>query len=64
MIIILAFLFPTNLSQDRIGRLSETGAIGIIDPDCRVIGLRLYDGLFKVISLERDDKVLKAFNIR
>ncbi|XP_071830754.1 DNA damage-binding protein 1-like [Apostichopus japonicus] len=49
---------------DRIGRLSETGAIGIIDPDCRVIGLRLYDGLFKVIPLERDNKVLKAFNIR
>lgn len=22
--------------------------IGIIDPDCRVIGLHLYDGLFKV----------------
>ncbi|KAG8438196.1 hypothetical protein GDO86_008764 [Hymenochirus boettgeri] len=50
--------------QDRIGRPSETGVIGIIDPDCRMIGLRLYDGLFKVIPLERDNKELKAFNIR
>ncbi|PFX32002.1 DNA damage-binding protein 1 [Stylophora pistillata] len=33
--------------QDRIGRPSDTGLIGIIDPQCRMIGLRLYDGLFK-----------------
>lgn len=52
------------LLQDKIGRASETGIIGIIDPLCRVIGLRLYDGLFKVIPLERDNKELKAFNIR
>ena len=51
-------------AQDRIGRPSETGLIGIIDPECRVIGLRLYDGLFKVIPLDRDNKELKAFNIR
>lgn len=50
--------------QDRIGRPSETGIIGIIDPLCRVIGLRLYDGLFKVMPLDRDNKELKAFNIR
>ncbi|XP_038067172.1 DNA damage-binding protein 1-like [Patiria miniata] len=50
--------------QDRIGRPSETGLIGIVDPECRVIGLRLYDGLFKVVPLDRDNKELKAFNIR
>ncbi|XP_041365594.1 DNA damage-binding protein 1-like isoform X2 [Gigantopelta aegis] len=50
--------------QDRIGRPSMTGIIGIVDPLCRVIGLRLYDGLFKVIPLDRDNKELKAFNIR
>ena len=53
-----------NVFQDRIGRPSETGIIGIIDPQCRVIGLRLYDGLFKVIPLERENKELKAFNVR
>ncbi|KAK2168127.1 hypothetical protein LSH36_20g08004 [Paralvinella palmiformis] len=50
--------------QDRIGRPSETGIIGIIDPQVRVIGLRLYDGLFKVIPLDKDNRELKAFNIR
>lgn len=55
---------PSFTSQDRIGRPSETGIIGIIDPECRMIGLRLYDGLFKVIPLDRDNKELKAFNIR
>lgn len=65
--IFAVFLFLNSylpFHQDRIGRPSETGIIGIIDPDCRMIGLRLYDGLFKVIPLERDNKELKAFNIR
>lgn len=59
----LAHLHGSPL-QDRIGRPSETGIIGIIDPECRMIGLRLYDGLFKVIPLDRENKELKAFNIR
>ncbi|XP_012942382.1 DNA damage-binding protein 1 isoform X2 [Aplysia californica] len=50
--------------QDQIGRPSETGIIGIIDPECRVIGLRLYDGLFKVFQLEKENRELKAFSIR
>ena len=64
--LLLFFKFVTQLLvfQDRIGRPSETGIIGIIDPQCRVIGLRLYDGLFKVIPLERENKELKAFNVR
>lgn len=49
---------------DTIARPSETGSIGIIDPESRVIGLRLYDGLFKIIPLERENRELKAFNIR
>lgn len=49
---------------DSIARPSETGSIAIIDPECRVIGLRLYDGLFKIIPLDRENKELKAFNIR
>ncbi|XP_023326230.1 DNA damage-binding protein 1 [Eurytemora carolleeae] len=35
-----------------------------IDPEARVIGLRLYDSLFKVIPLDRGQMELKAFNIR
>ncbi|KAL4189515.1 hypothetical protein AMTRI_Chr08g165760 [Amborella trichopoda] len=36
--------------SDRIGRPTDYGQIGIIDPDCRLIGLHLYDGLFKVLE--------------
>ena len=60
----IGLLLLNIILQDRIGRPSETGIIGIIDPLCRVIGLRLYDGLFKVIPLDRDNRELKAFNIR
>ena len=33
---------------DRIGKKSETGTIAVIDPGARLIGLRIYDSLFKV----------------
>lgn len=50
--------------SDRIGKPSDTGIIAVIDPKARVIGLRLYDGLFKIIPLERDNCELKASSIR
>ena len=34
--------------RDKIGKKSETGTLAVIDPESRVIGLRLYDSLFKV----------------
>nr|XP_023018140.1 DNA damage-binding protein 1 [Leptinotarsa decemlineata] len=49
---------------DRIGKPSETGILAIIDPKARVIGLRLYDGLFKIIPLDKDNYELKATNFR
>lgn len=49
---------------DRIGKASDTGILAIIDPKARVIGLRLYDGLFKIIPLEKDNYELKATNFR
>ena len=36
--------------RDKIGKKSETGTLAVIDPESRVIGLRLYDSLFKVIE--------------
>ena len=60
----MSSVFSKLVPQDCIGRQSETGIIGIVDPQCRLIGLRLYDGLFKVIPLDRENKELKAFNIR
>lgn len=49
---------------DRIGKPSDTGILAVIDPKARVIGLRLYDGLFKIIPLEKENNELKATNIR
>jgi Mono-functional DNA-alkylating methyl methanesulfonate N-term len=50
--------------QDRVGRPCGNGQIGIIDPGCRLIGLHLYDGLFKAIPIDDSGKLLEAFNIR
>ncbi|XP_062160376.1 DNA damage-binding protein 1-like isoform X2 [Alnus glutinosa] len=50
--------------SDRIGRPTDNGQIGIIDPDCRLIGLHLYDGLFKVIPFDNEGQLKEAFNIR
>ena len=49
---------------DRIGKKSETGTLAVIDPKSRMIGLRIYDSLFKVIPLEKDQSELRAYNIR
>ncbi|CAH0552007.1 unnamed protein product [Brassicogethes aeneus] len=49
---------------DRIGKPSDTGILAVIDPKARVIGLRLYDGLFKIIPLDKDNSELKASNIK
>lgn len=49
---------------DRIGKVSENGIIAIVDPLARVIGLRLYDGLFKIIPLDKETNELKACSIR
>lgn len=49
---------------DKIGKPSESGILAVIDPKARVIGLRLYDGLFKIIPLDNDNSELKASNFR
>lgn len=52
-------------ASDRVGRPVEVGQRGIVDPQCRLIGLHLYDGLFKVIPLEERGLGLgEAFNMR
>ena len=37
--------------EDRVGRPCEEGQLGVIDPQARLIGLHLYDGLFKVRTM-------------
>lgn len=49
---------------DRVGKKAETGILAVIDPKARVIGLRLYEGLFKIIPLDKDTNELKATSLR
>lgn len=49
---------------DRVGKTAETGILAVIDPKARVIGLRLYEGLFKIIPLDKDTNELKATSLR
>ncbi|KAL0819945.1 hypothetical protein ABMA28_007945 [Loxostege sticticalis] len=50
--------------SSRVGKPSENGMLAVIDPQARVIGLRLYDGLFKIIPLDKDSTELKAVSLR
>eukprot|EP00891_Asterochloris_glomerata_P001303 jgi/Astpho2/1303/fgenesh1_pm.00024_%23_4_t len=49
---------------DKVGRPVDAGMVGIVDPGCRMIGLHMYDGLFKVIPMSADGHLQEAFNIR
>lgn len=50
--------------SDRVGKAAETGILAVIDPKARVIGLRLYEGLFKIIPLDKETTELKATSLR
>lgn len=39
-----------GIVSDKIGKPAETGILAVIDPQARLIGMRLYEGLFKVMS--------------
>jgi len=49
--------------SDQIGKISEIGTVAVIDPSARVIGLKLCDGLFKIIPLDKEGE-LKAYCLR
>ena len=50
---------------DRIGRASEVGQICVMEPNMKLIGLHLYDGLFKVIPAGAGGSLMtESFNIR
>eukprot|EP00960_Hanusia_phi_P003968 116510-Hanusia_phi.AAC.2 len=51
--------------QDSVGKAVDGGPIAHIDPEKRMIGFLLYDGLFKVIPIDtRNGQLREAFNIR
>ncbi|GAM28062.1 hypothetical protein SAMD00019534_112380 [Acytostelium subglobosum LB1] len=41
-------------AEGAIGRPAEAGQIGIVDPDCGLIGLHLYEGLLRVVPFNRE----------
>ncbi|KAK9791627.1 hypothetical protein WJX73_005132 [Symbiochloris irregularis] len=51
-------------ASDRVGRPVDDGQIGIIDPSQRMIGLHMYEGLFKVIPIDDRGQLHEAFNVR
>jgi hypothetical protein len=50
--------------QDHIGKPVDSGPISHIDPDRRMIGMHLYDGIFKVVPIANKGVLREAFNIR
>lgn len=51
--------------RDKVGRDLETGSLGLIDPDNRVIGIFLYEGLMKIITILNTGYGMgEAFNVR
>ncbi|EFA82352.1 UV-damaged DNA binding protein1 [Heterostelium album PN500] len=54
----------TGDAEGTIGRPAEAGQIGIVDPECRMIGMHLYEGLFRVVPLEHGQPVRESFSMR
>ncbi|KNC71581.1 hypothetical protein SARC_15878 [Sphaeroforma arctica JP610] len=50
--------------RDRVGRPADAGILGLIDPLCRMIGLRMYNGVFKVIPVSKKGHFDTAYNVR
>ena len=50
--------------SNTIGRPCEHGLIGEVDPECRLIGSQAYDGLFKVVPMDRAGQLREAFDVR
>ena len=38
--------------------------IGVIDPECRMIALHMYDGALKIIPMDAKGALKEAFNVR
>jgi DNA damage-binding protein 1 len=49
---------------DRVGKLAGIGQIGLVDPECRMLGMHIYDGFFKVVPIDDKGLLLEAYNVR
>ncbi|EGG23107.1 UV-damaged DNA binding protein1 [Cavenderia fasciculata] len=50
-------------ADDSIGRPADSGQLAIIDPDSKVLALHLYEGLLKIIPIEKGT-LKTAYNVR
>lgn len=51
-------------THDRVGRPTELGQIGLVDPLVRAIGLHLYDGQLRIIPVDSKGALQESFNVR
>jgi len=49
---------------DKVGNLAGIGQIGLVDPECRMLGMHIYDGFFKVIPIDERGQLQEAYNLR
>lgn len=54
----------TGDARDAIGRPADVGQKVTIDPDGRLIGMHIYDGVFKAMPLDSKGNLSEAYNIR
>lgn len=50
--------------QDTVGRDVDDGLRGLVDPQCRLIALHIYEGLVKAIPVDGRGQLKEAFNMR
>jgi len=51
-------------TQAEVGKIADTGQIVAVDPEARMIVLRIYEGKLMVIPIRPDRKLGVAFDIR
>lgn len=55
---------PVGAAQSEVARIASTGHMVAVDPEARMIVLRIYEGQLKVIPIREDNKLGEAFDIR
>ncbi len=49
--------------SDHIGQQSQGGKLGVVDPQCRMVALRIYEGALKIIPVDLKGQVRESFNV-
>ncbi len=49
--------------SDHIGQQSQAGKLGVVDPQCRMVALHIYEGALKIIPVDPKGQVRDSFNL-